>query len=385
MLDIGGRYVFVGELDVRRPHVVLAVDLKSPDPHNQFRVMKRVHLKGFQKVGSEVINESVAMKLMSGKKGFLTFYEMHHQTVDDSFWIVMECAEGGSVLDYLVNFPALHRSLSEPIKDNEQEGSAEVVMSHSARKNRLRAVIAPRLRRILKRKEKEKEIESSEMDDTTTMNLSPDVSDENLTVDYRTSDDTILIDGDWDKGVISKHVSQSVVFTIFLTMAHSVRRLHEENLAHMDIKLDNFFMRKDPTDICLGDFGFVALYKKGFVHDAAKGTIMYAAPEVFNGPYNPQKADIWSLGVCLYVMVKNAIPFDGKTPGDTRHAIVTKEPVLGNSLVDDLLRSILTKDTDKRPVINEVLSHPWMQQTPLKRLPVGPLSVIQEMMKDYLV
>lgn len=390
MLGVGGRYVLVGQLETSRPHVVLVHDLQSQDPNNRFRVMKRVHQSGL-KFTPDVINEPRAMKLMSGKEGFLTFYELYHQEIDSSYWIVMECAEGGSVLDYLTNFPALHRSMSEPINDiyEETEGETDTSgMSHSARKNPLRRALKPTLRRIFKKKEKEIETEtvSSEIDGKSTINISPDVSVEEL-VEYKTSDEISmdLFAFVESSGVISKYVSPIVVFTIFNQMARCVQRLHGEGLAHMDIKLCNFFMRKYPNDICLGDFGFIALYKEGFVQDIAKGTYMYAAPEVYSGPYDPQKADVWSLGVCLYVMAHNAIPFCGDNQEQTRRAILTKHPILGNSLVDDLLRAMLTKDPEKRPVMNQVLSHPWMQQTPMRRLPAGQPSFIQQMIKDYSI
>ena len=45
------------------------------------------------------------------------------------------------------------------------------------------------------------------------------------------------------------------------------------------------------------------------------GSLSYAAPELFvaNG-YNPFKADVWSLGICLCTLLFSRLPFDVASP-----------------------------------------------------------------------
>lgn len=41
------------------------------------------------------------------------------------------------------------------------------------------------------------------------------------------------------------------------------------------------------------------------------GTAYYIAPEVLLSEYN-EKCDIWSIGVCLFIMLTGKPPFDGE-------------------------------------------------------------------------
>ena len=45
------------------------------------------------------------------------------------------------------------------------------------------------------------------------------------------------------------------------------------------------------------------------------GSLSYAAPELFVAKgYNPFKADVWSLGICLCTLLFSRLPFDVASP-----------------------------------------------------------------------
>jgi serine/threonine protein kinase len=73
------------------------------------------------------------------------------------------------------------------------------------------------------------------------------------------------------------------------------------NLCHLDIKLDNILVNMN-YQLCLCDFGFArphdSLIKGGF------GSYGYMAPEIHvpNASYKGVCADIFSLGVLLFIM-----------------------------------------------------------------------------------
>lgn len=74
----------------------------------------------------------------------------------------------------------------------------------------------------------------------------------------------------------------------------------------------------------MADFGFSNTFKHGVLLRTWCGSPPYAAPEVFQGlEYDGPKADIWSLGVVLYVLVCGALPFDGNTLHELRNAVLS--------------------------------------------------------------
>ena len=70
-------------------------------------------------------------------------------------------------------------------------------------------------------------------------------------------------------------------------------------------------MITDNDEIRLIDFGLSKIQSGEKLEEMA-GTPLYMAPEVIKGSYN-KEADMWSLGVLLYVLVSGFHPFYEKT------------------------------------------------------------------------
>lgn len=81
-------------------------------------------------------------------------------------------------------------------------------------------------------------------------------------------------------------------------------------MVHRDIKLDNILLdQSGRIKIC--DFGVSRQVRseKERMHDQC-GTPAYIAPEILkNRGYKGFKVDMWSAGVCLYVMLVGTVPF----------------------------------------------------------------------------
>uniref|UniRef100_A0A3B4BHW7 non-specific serine/threonine protein kinase n=1 Tax=Periophthalmus magnuspinnatus TaxID=409849 RepID=A0A3B4BHW7_9GOBI len=101
--------------------------------------------------------------------------------------------------------------------------------------------------------------------------------------------------------------------TFLFQLCAAVQYLHGNDITHRDLKCENLLLdQKQNIKVC--DFGMSKrlTYTDGRLDlsDTFCGTDSYAAPEILRGlPYNPVMADVWSVGVILFKMLYDALPF----------------------------------------------------------------------------
>ena len=92
------------------------------------------------------------------------------------------------------------------------------------------------------------------------------------------------------------------------------------------------------------------------------GTLMYRAPEVISEtPFNPFKADIWSLGLTFYVMITGSEPWDTFSIDAIRNSIIRANvtfPTDTNEVLMKIIMSMLSLDPNNRPSAMELLASP---------------------------
>ncbi|XP_047321979.1 CBL-interacting protein kinase 2-like isoform X2 [Impatiens glandulifera] len=98
----------------------------------------------------------------------------------------------------------------------------------------------------------------------------------------------------------------------FQELIKAVDFCHSRSVYHRDIKPENLLLDEN-ENLKISDFGLSALAdskrQDGLLHTTC-GTPAYVAPEVINRKgYDGIKADIWSCGVVLYVLLAGYLPF----------------------------------------------------------------------------
>ena len=94
---------------------------------------------------------------------------------------------------------------------------------------------------------------------------------------------------------------------------------------------------------------------------------MYSSPEEFKvgEKIATMPADMWSLGVVLYVLVCGKLPFEALTLSKLREKILHDKLDIPCSISEscaELLRGLLCKDSTQRYDIHRASAHPWIQQ-----------------------
>jgi serine/threonine protein kinase len=144
-------------------------------------------------------------------------------------------------------------------------------------------------------------------------------------------------------------------------MAVCIKKCHDINIAHLDIKCENYMVDKmtpNPKFILI-DFGHAEkidnTIKKGY---SKYGTSFYLCPEGYDKIFS-KKSDIWSLGICTHLILSGDYPFNGDSTEYFRSGKLNIDKSLSNSAIKFIIRC-LEFDPKDRYTIDEVIESSYL-------------------------
>lgn len=151
----------------------------------------------------------------------------------------------------------------------------------------------------------------------------------------------------------------------FMQVADAVQFLHANGIAHRDLSLENVLLQNGSAKIC--DFGLSTEADR--ITNERVGKAYYMAPEVVaEEEYHPVAADMWSLGMMLFIMITGS-PLSPSASVEEKAFIALKQHGVSKIIdawgmggmvstsIKELLTGLLQIDPAKRWTMDEVIQH----------------------------
>jgi serine/threonine protein kinase len=191
-----------------------------------------------------------------------------------------------------------------------------------------------------------------------------------MVMDYLSGGD--LFDRVMSKGKLAESIAQNY----FMDVLRGLDFIHSHDIAHRDLSLENLLLDAEDRLVII-DFGLCCECSDGQKQTQRVGKGFYIAPEIFNkaGPYDPKKADVWSLGIILFIMITGKPPMERPAKQDKRFNYLVEgkmadllrargqDHLFSNDCLG-LLSQMLCVDPSSRVSLGQVLAHPWIQSAP---------------------
>ncbi|KAF0307155.1 Serine/threonine-protein kinase 17B [Amphibalanus amphitrite] len=168
---------------------------------------------------------------------------------------------------------------------------------------------------------------------------------------------------------VEEFIREEDVIRMMRQILEGLHQLHDNNIAHLDIKPQNLLLTGPfpNCDVKLCDFGISRQVIGNGELREIMGTADYMAPEILN--YEPLSlaTDMWSIGVLTYALLTGYTPFTGANNQETYCNITSEEVDFPEDLFSDIsdnakdfIAGLLVKNPSGRRTLHSCLEHPWL-------------------------
>ncbi|KAK9684036.1 hypothetical protein RND81_10G182000 [Saponaria officinalis] len=176
----------------------------------------------------------------------------------------------------------------------------------------------------------------------------------------------------------------------FSQVVSALHYCHRNGVAHRDVKPQNLLL-DDEGNIKVADFGLSAIVESPLnssnLMKTSCGTPAFAGPEIVGrarAGYDGSKADAWSCGVILFVLLSGYLPFDDANLVIMFRKMQKREfrfPTWVTKPARGLITRLLDPNPTTRMSIKEVIEDPWVKNQGMvyaRSVSLGDMASLEE-------
>jgi serine/threonine protein kinase len=172
-------------------------------------------------------------------------------------------------------------------------------------------------------------------------------------IDTLEDDDRVVIIQEYLSGqtledMLTEELPRPLVERLILQLIEVVAHAHQHRIMHRDIKPGNIMVQPDGA-LKLLDFGAAKILKDKDISATMVGSRPFMAPEQIMGK-SEIRSDIWAIGVIMYMLYAEELPFYSEVEKLLIDQILEKEPTPPrqvNPEIPEALEAIILKCLEK--------------------------------------
>ncbi|MGE0085285.1 MAG: protein kinase [Desulfococcaceae bacterium] len=159
------------------------------------------------------------------------------------------------------------------------------------------------------------------------------------------------IEGETLQAMLDRGMPRMQKEKIFLQLLSVMAHAHEHRIMHRDIKPENMIILPS-GHLKLIDFGIAKDMSRQSISRTVVGSRPFMSPEQIMGR-SSLASDVWAMGVLLYILLTDSLPFYAANDKDMMDAILEMPPMPPRELnadISEALESVMLRSLEKDPV-----------------------------------